>query len=117
MTDFIKYDRQFRTYGIDATIKLLSSTVYIVGLKNGYAAEICKNLALSGIQKIVLIGTEIIDENDKNNCIFYKKSNIDDICWLAIKKHIQEINNSIISIVTDSNRLLFFRCNNYFLII
>ncbi len=73
MTDSL-YDRQSRTYGLDGTSKLLDSTVYIIGLKNGYAAEICKNLSLSGVKNIILVGDEIIDENDKMNCMFYRSS-------------------------------------------
>ncbi len=40
----ILYDRQFRTYGIEASKLIQSSIVYIIGLKNGYASEICKIL-------------------------------------------------------------------------
>ncbi len=88
------YDRQSRTYGLDATNKLQSSTVYIIGLKNGYAAEICKNLSLSGVKRLILIGNELIDDNDKNNCIFYR--NEEGYCWEALNKHINKINNDII---------------------
>ena len=58
-TEFDLYDRQLRTYGLDATSKLQSGYIYIIGLKNGYASEISKNLALSGIKKIILVGDYI----------------------------------------------------------
>ena len=93
--DFNYYDRQNRTYGIEATKLIQSSCVYIIGLKNGYASEICKNLALSGIKTLILIGDETIDEKDKKNCMFYRNSQIGSFCWEEIKKHINEINNSI----------------------
>ena len=82
-----QYDRQNRTYGIEATKLIQSSCVYIIGLKNGYASEICKNLALSGIKKLNLFGDEIIDEEDKKNCMFYRNSQIGSFCWEEIKKH------------------------------
>jgi molybdopterin/thiamine biosynthesis adenylyltransferase len=89
------YDRQNRTYGIEATKLIQSSCVYIIGLKNGYASEICKNLALSGIKKLILFGDEVIDEEDKKNCMFYRKSTIGSLCWEEIKRYINEINNSV----------------------
>jgi ubiquitin-activating enzyme E1 len=89
------YDRQNRTYGIEATRLIQSSCVYIIGLKNGYASEICKNLALSGIKTLILFGDEIIDEEDKKNCMFYRKSSIGSFCWEEIKKNINDINNSV----------------------
>jgi ubiquitin-activating enzyme E1 len=94
MTDTTLYDRQSRTYGLDATYKLQSSTIYIIGLKNGYASEICKNLALSGVKRIIFIGNELIDDNDKINCMFYRNEN--GYCWQALSKHIKKINNEII---------------------
>ena len=48
MTTMDKYDRQNRTYGSDATIKLNQSSVIVIGL-SGIANETCKNLILSGI--------------------------------------------------------------------
>jgi ubiquitin-activating enzyme E1 len=89
------YDRQNRTFGIESTKLIQSSCVYIIGLKNGYASEICKNLALSGIKTLILFGDEIIDEEDKKNCMFYRNSKINSFCWEEIKKHINEINNSV----------------------
>jgi ubiquitin-activating enzyme E1 len=111
MTDSL-YDRQSRTYGLDATSKLLDSTVYIIGLKNGYASEICKNLSLSGVKNIILVGDEIIDENDKMNCMFYRKAPIGSYCWDAINdyinishiniSHINNINNSCVVVINKS---------------
>lgn len=95
MTDTNHFDRQNRTYGIDATKLIQSSCVYIIGLKNGYASEICKNLALSGIKTLILFGNETIDINDKNNCMFYKNSQIGSLCWKEIKKNINDINNTV----------------------
>ncbi len=90
------FDRQNRTYGIDATKLIQSSCIYIIGLKNGYASEICKNLALSGIKKLILLGNDIIDEEDIKYGMFYRNNAIGTPCWEQIKKHINEINNNVI---------------------
>jgi ubiquitin-activating enzyme E1 len=99
------YDRQFRTYGKEASKLIQSGSVCIIGLKNGYASEICKNLALSGIKKIILIGDEVIDENDKLNCMFYRKASIGSYCWEAIKYNINIINSNII-IENNNNNIM-----------
>ena len=39
------YDRQIRTYGIEAMEKINSSSVLIIGLGKGIGTEIAKNLA------------------------------------------------------------------------
>ena len=44
------YDRQVRTYGLDAVKQMASSSVLLYGLEGGYATEIGKNLALGGIK-------------------------------------------------------------------
>ena len=71
--DMNKYDRMLRTYGLSATQLLQSGCVYIVGLKRGFAGEICKNLALSGINTIYLIGTDTVDSLDIKSSMYYKK--------------------------------------------
>jgi len=50
--DYELYDRQIRTFGKDATIKINSSSVTIIGLEKGLGTEIAKNLALCGIKKL-----------------------------------------------------------------
>jgi molybdopterin/thiamine biosynthesis adenylyltransferase len=63
MTDFInnRFDRQNRVYGVEATNKLLNSTVILFGQKSDCMFEIAKNLVLGGIKKIFIV------ENSNNN--------------------------------------------------
>ncbi len=112
MTDSL-YDRQSRTYGLDATSKLLTSTVYIIGLKNGYASEICKNLSLSGVN-IILVGDEVIDEDDKINCMFYRKASIGSYCWQAIQKYINISHSSNINNINNINNSCVIVINKRF---
>ena len=41
-----KYDRQIRTYGLNASNKITQSTVYLYGLEGGLGTEVGKNITL-----------------------------------------------------------------------
>ncbi len=94
------YDRQIRTYGIEASKKIHTGHVYIIGIDNDYAKEIVKNLALSGVSTINLIGTngEILKDyiHDINSTIIvniYKDHhdiNIENSCLVIINKPLSE---------------------------
>lgn len=71
-----RYDRQNRTYGEDATIKLANSKVVIIGLSGGLATETCKNLILSGISSIVLIDDGVVHQSDLSSGFYYQESDI-----------------------------------------
>jgi len=92
--DMNKYDRMIRTYGIKETGKLQSSTVYIIGLKRGYAGEICKNLALSGINTIILVGDEKVDCIDMETYC-YNGAKEGDSCSTILANNIRELNSSV----------------------
>jgi hypothetical protein len=94
--DHDKYDRQLRTYGYDASKLIQSSTVYIIGLNNNYVSEICKNLALTGINTLYLIGNDI----NTSNCMWYKDSH-NKLCFDILKDNIIKLNNTINVIQLD----------------
>ena len=87
--DMNKYDRVLRTYGLESVLRITQSNVYILGLDNGYAGEICKNLALSGIKSIHLIGNELIT----SKCLMYR--NIGESCSSALSRNILELNSMV----------------------
>ncbi len=66
-----RYDRLIRTYGMDAFSKIKNSTIYIMGMlptnKFNIYYEICKNLALSGVKNINLIGNHLFVLKDYIN--------------------------------------------------
>ena len=63
------YDRQIRALGKDANEKILSSSVVIIGLENGLATEILKNLSLSGVKEIYLFDNENVQKKKYRNWI------------------------------------------------
>jgi molybdopterin/thiamine biosynthesis adenylyltransferase len=93
--DMNKYDRVLRTYGLESMHLIAQSNIYIIGLHGGYAGEICKNLALSGIKTITLIGTETIESNDKQSSIYYRNEKIGEKCSTLLAKSIVELNSMV----------------------
>lgn len=145
MTDFIKnrFDRQNRVYGIEATYKLLNSTVVLLGQKSDCMFEIAKNLVLGGVNKIFIVeNNSIINQlnlvdahNDtitvslNNNTDFlgnihnvsYQKF-VDEISALNPYSEIKLINyndindshsNNVFVFVND-NKNIIHKINNYF---
>ena len=112
--DTNRYDRMLRTYGMEAATRINMSNVYIYGLHGGYAGEICKNLALSGLNTISLIGNETINNIDKESSV-YRNSLIGEKCSSVLKIYINEL-NSLVNVncienqeLSDSsdNRIIF----------
>ena len=86
------YDRQIRTYGIEAVQKMNTSSVLIHGLAKGLGTEIAKNLALGGIKNIYLYDNDIVSEDDLETGFYYDKTNIGMPRSLALYQKIQELN-------------------------
>ena len=74
--DINLYDRQIRTYGEDAVIKMASSSVTIIGLENGLSTEIAKNLTLGGIKNIYLYDNSLIIKENLETGFYYNKDNM-----------------------------------------
>ncbi|MHA1150779.1 MAG: HesA/MoeB/ThiF family protein [Promethearchaeota archaeon] len=64
-----RYDRQKRIAGWDQR-KIANSTVMIVGA-GATGNEVVKNLALTGIGKIILIDFDIIEKSNLNRCVLF----------------------------------------------
>ena len=86
------YDRQIRTFGMDAVNKLNSSSVCVIGLDNGLGTEIAKNLALCGIKNIFLYDNDEITINDTNNGIYYQINDIGKIKSQILSEKINDLN-------------------------
>lgn len=86
------YDRQIRTYGIDAVKKLTSSSVLIYGLADGLGTEVAKNLALGGIRNIYLLDESPIQTSDLETGFYYDTNSIGMIRSEVLAKKIQELN-------------------------
>jgi ubiquitin-activating enzyme E1 len=70
------YDRQMRTFGIDATKKINSSRVYLIGLEGGLGTEVAKNLVLSGVKELYLYDNNPVDNRDIEFGYFYQPESI-----------------------------------------
>lgn len=90
--DINLYDRQVRTYGLDAIKKISSSSVLIIGLENGLATEVGKNLALGGIKNIYLYDTFNIKETDLENGFYYSVDSIGKPRSDVLANKLQELN-------------------------
>ena len=64
-----KYDRQKRIAGWDQS-KIAKATVMIIGV-GATGNEVAKNLALTGIGKLVLIDYDIIEKSNLNRCVLF----------------------------------------------
>ena len=69
-----KYDRQIRTYGLNASNKITQSTVYLYGLEGGLGTEVAKNITLTGVNKLVLIDENKVDKLDIEFGYFYTEN-------------------------------------------
>jgi ubiquitin-activating enzyme E1 len=86
------YDRQIRTYGMDAVKKLTSSSVLIYGLEKGLGTEVAKNLALGGIRNIYLLDEYPIQKSDLETGFYYNVNNIGLIRSEVLANRISELN-------------------------
>ena len=93
--DYNLYDRQIRTYGIDALEKIISSSVTIIGLENGLGTEIAKNLALGGVKNIYLYDNGIINEKSLETGYYFSEQDIGKINSEILIPKIQELNSHI----------------------
>lgn len=86
------YDRQIRTLGEDANQKIFSSSVVIIGLENGLATEIGKNLCLLGVSEIFLFDNENVQKENIETGFYYSESNIGEIRSRVLSEKIKELN-------------------------
>lgn len=90
--DINLYDRQVRTYGVDALKKMTTSSILIIGLDQGLATEIGKNLALGGIRNIYLLDSNPVDSTDLTTGFYYSQDSIGKPRSECLKHRLQELN-------------------------
>ena len=93
--DYELYDRQIRTFGKDATLKINSSSVTIIGLEKGLATEIAKNLALCGIKNLHFYDELLINESDLITGYYYSLKDINHKRCDILKERITELNPQV----------------------
>jgi ubiquitin-activating enzyme E1 len=91
-TDLSKYDRQLRTFGIEATQKINNSVVYLIGLEGGLGTEVAKNLVLSGIKQLNLYDNSLVSKRDIEFGYFYDESMLNKKRTECLIPFLQELN-------------------------
>ena len=106
--DINLYDRQVRTYGLDATKQINNSNVIIYGLEGGLGIEIIKNIFLSGVKNLYLYDSNPITRNDIQNGIYYDMDDIDQPRNKVLVNKMKELNpyNNLIELNEISDELL-----------
>lgn len=90
--DYGLYDRQIRTYGEDAVMKITTSSVLIYGLEKGLGTEIAKNLTLSGIRNVYLFDDSKVELSDLETGFYYNSSCVGCVRSQCIISKLQELN-------------------------
>jgi ubiquitin-activating enzyme E1 len=106
--DINLYDRQVRTYGVEAVKLMTTSSVLIYGLEGGLATEVAKNLALGGIKNIYLMDNDLnnsITKNDLDTGFYFNELEIGQIRSNVLVSKLQELNPYItVHSVNDINQ-------------
>lgn len=96
-----RYLRNFGSIGIDGQIKLLESTVVIVGV-GGLGGTIARNLARVGVGRLILVDGDVFTEDNLNRQEFSYEENIGSPKVEMAAKEIERINSSVsLGIVTS----------------
>jgi ubiquitin-activating enzyme E1 len=103
--DYERYDRQIRTFGAEASIKINSSNIAIIGLEKGLGTEVAKNLALCGIN-LYLFDDKYIVKDDLITGYFYSESDLYKKRNQVLSIKLKELNSNInIKLVNDLEQL------------
>jgi len=86
------YDRQIRTYGIDAIKKMSSSSVLIYGLAKGLGTEVAKNLTLGGIRNVYLYDENQVIPSDCETGFYYQTDSLGQLRSQALVSKLRELN-------------------------
>ena len=98
-----RYSRQVYTMGARAHGLIRTSTVYVDGpIRSGLMWESLKNLALSGVGKVILI----VDDDDENISQNYHRSDLDDLGMTYIRGAITELEDAMSPTSMSTNHLV-----------
>jgi len=106
------YDNQIRTLGLEAVIKLSNSSVAIIGLTKGLAAEVLKNLILCGVQNLFLVIDKCVDESDLITDYYYNYDVLKEKLNIQIISSLQDIEEYDMLIVINKNKEDIINYNN-----
>ena len=90
--DLSRFDRQIRTFGKEASNKIASSCVYVVGLNGGLGTELVRNLVWRGINEIHLIDNGNINKNDIEYSYYFNETDLDKPRAKTLKSYVTKLN-------------------------
>ena len=107
-----RQDRQMRTYGKEACLKLNNSNVILKGLSNNLGTEIAKNLALGGVKNLFLCDNNKINKDDIEAGFYFSEESLGKNRAENLKDSIQELNPYTNISIIDSGKLDNFISTN-----
>ena len=94
------YDRQLRIWGVEAQTRMRASRVLLIGM-GGLAAEIAKNLVLTGVGALTLLDTTGASLLDLASNFFLTAADVGSNRATASLSRLQQLNNNVaIDVVT-----------------
>jgi ubiquitin-activating enzyme E1 len=103
--DYELYDRQIRTFGEEATLKITSGSITIIGLEKGLGTEIAKNLALCGIKNLHFYDDLFITEEDLITGYYYSPKKVNYMRCYVLMNKILELNPQVNIVCNSYDRL------------
>ena len=90
----IRYQRNIGTFGIDGQIKLLGSTVMIIGL-GGLGGSVLEQIARAGFGTIIGVDPDVFDQSNLNRQLLSTEHTIGEEKVAVAKKRVHEINSAV----------------------
>jgi len=90
----IRYQRNIGTFGIEGQIKLLESTVMVIGL-GGLGGGVLEQIARAGFGTIIGVDPDVFDQSNLNRQLLSTEHAIGEEKVAAAKKRVQEINSAV----------------------
>ena len=88
------YDRQLRIWGVEAQTRMRASRVLLIGM-SGLAAEIAKNLVLTGVGGLTLLDTVDTSPVDLASQFFLTPADVSSNRAVASLPRLQALNNNV----------------------
>lgn len=90
----IRYQRNIGTFGVEGQIKLLESTVMVIGL-GGLGGSILEQISRAGFGTIIGVDPDVFDQSNLNRQLLSTEHAIGEEKVAAAEKRVQEINSAV----------------------
>ena len=90
----IRYQRNIGTFGVDGQIKLLESTVMIIGL-GGLGGSILEQISRAGFGTIIGVDPDVFDQSNLNRQLLSTEHAIGEEKVAAAEKRVRQINSAV----------------------